>query len=448
MIKYGLDDPIENNKVVVYGLQHMIIFIANAVIMPAIVAKGLGLEHQEISDLILRTIFLCGVLSIIQTRFGHRYPIIDGPSGMWITVLLNLGAITSSLGGDLAELRTNITLGMLISGVLLILLGLSGKMKYIAKLFTPMVNGLFLVLMPIQLSKNFIMGMLGTLDGSVGISGKSFIAFWVTALVMIIINIKCKGFLRSIAILLGVAAGWIAASIMGIADFSGMAEINTVFQLPEVFAWGAPTFDWGIIITCVLGSFLLFANVLASMFGMADCLEDEFTEKQLNRGTMGFGLSSLMTGIFPTVGFTVFATSIGIVRVTGVATRKPFYAGCVALIVLGLFAPVGMFFASIPPSVGYGSMLILFAVIMKQGIDSLFKANITEKKGLALGVAMLTGTGIMMQPFAVFESLPSIVTPFASNGLLVGVVLCIILEQILNERKKQSTQKDNESLTK
>ncbi|MDR1029122.1 MAG: purine/pyrimidine permease [Clostridiales Family XIII bacterium] len=436
MVKYGLDAPIETSKTVVYGVQHMILFVANSAIMPVIVAKSLGLEYTEISDMLLRTLFLCGVLSIIQTRFGHRYPIIDGPGGLWITVLINLGAITSSLGGDFVALRTSLELGMLISGVFLFLLGISGKMKYVAALFSPMVNGVFLVLMPIQLSKSFVLGMLGNIDGGTGVSGKDFIAFWITALVMLVINIKGKGFLRSIAILIGVAVGWVVAAMIGIADFSEMGKPDHIFQLPQPFAWGTPTVDAGIILTCVIGSFLLFANVIASFVGMADVLGEELTEKQLNRGTMCYGLSSFMTGVFPTVGFTVFAISMGIVRLTGVATRKPFYLGSVVMIVLGLFAPIGLFFATIPSSVGYGAMMVLFAVIVKQGVDCFQKANITERKGFALGVSMLAGTGIMMQPFAVFQNLPNVIVPFASNGLLVGVILAIVLEQILKDRTK------------
>jgi xanthine/uracil permease len=436
MLRYGLNDPIETDKTLAYSFQHMILFIANAAIMPVIVAKAIGLEHAEISDMLLRTLFLCGVLSIVQTRFGHRYPIIDGPGGLWITVLINLGAVTSSLGGDFAALRTNIEFGMLIAGVFLFLLGISGKMKYIAALFSPMVNGVFLVLMPIQLSKSFVSGMFGNIAGGSDINGKDFLAFWVTALVMLIINVKGKGFLRSISILIGVAVGWIVAALLGIADFSGMKDMGPLFQLPQVFAWGTPTPDAGIIITCVIGSFLLFANVIASMVGMADVLDEELTEKQLNRGTMCYGLSSFMTGVFPTVGFTVFATSMGIVRLTGVAARKPFYLGSAAMLVLGVFAPIGLFFATIPPSVGYGAMMILFAVIIKQGVDCFQKAQITERRGLALGVSMLAGAGVMMQPFAVFQNLPGVAVPFASNGLLIGVILAIVLEQVLKDRPK------------
>jgi len=433
-LRYGLEARLEPSREITYGLQHMILFIANAAIMPVIIAKGLGLDDVSVSEMLLRTFFLCGLLSILQTRFGHRYPIIDGPSGMWMSVWICLTSVTSELGGDFAALRAHLEFGMLIAGVFLIILGVSGCMKYIAMLFSPLVNGAFLVLMPIQLSKSFVSGMLGTVFGGTSIDGGSFAAFWITVATMILLNIFAPPFLKSIAILVSIAVGWIFAAAIGIASFSNMTTLHSFIVLPQLFSWGTPVLNPGILITCILGSFLLFANMLASFIGMADVLGEEFPEKQLNRGTIFFGVSTIATGAFATVGFVPFATSIGIVRMTGVASRRPFYLGCIAMIVLSLLGPVGMFFAAIPPAVGYGSLAVLFGVILKQGTDQIKKAELSERKGLALGIAMLTGTGIMMQPMSLFEQLPSIVVPFVSNGLLVGVILAIVLEQALKER--------------
>ncbi|MDR0875260.1 MAG: purine/pyrimidine permease [Clostridiales Family XIII bacterium] len=434
MVKYGLDARLDTRQTVAYGIQHMVLFIANSAIMPVIIAKGLGLDPQQIAEMLLRTFFLCGVLSILQQRFGHRYPIIDGPSGLWLTVWISLVSFTGAMGGDLAGLRMHLELGLVISGVLLIVLGLSGAMKYIMKLFTPMVNGIFLVLMPIQLSKSFMQGMLGTIYGGTDIDKMSMIAFWLTVVVMILLNIFGSPFIKSIAILISIAVGWVFAVCTGVGDFGDMTLIKSFFVMPELFPWGAPALDPGILLTCIIGSFLLFANVIGSFLGMADVLGEEFSEKQLNRGTAFFGVSTIATGAFATIGFVPFATSMGIVRMTGVATRKPFYLGSVAMIVLGLIGPVGMFFAAIPPAVGYGSLLVLFAVIVKQGTDNFKKAELTERKGFALGISMLTGTGLMMQPFDIFAGLPQIIVPFVSNGLLVGVILAIVLEQALKER--------------
>ncbi|GHU63048.1 purine permease [Clostridia bacterium] len=434
MVKYGLEAKLDTRQTVAYGLQHMVLFIANSAIMPVIIAKALGLAPMQIAEMLLRTLFLCGVLSFLQQRFGHGYPIIDGPSGLWLTVWISLASFTAAMGGDIVGLRTHLELGMVISGGLLIVLGLSGAMKYIAKLFTPLVCGVFLVIMPVQLSKSFVQGMLGIVYGGTEADKPSMIAFWLTVAVMILLNIFGSPFIKTIAILIGIAVGWIFAVFVGIGDFGDMTLLKSFIVLPEIFPWGTPTLDPGILITCVIGSFLLLANVLGSFFGMADVVGEDFSGKQLNRGTALFGVSTIATGVFATIGFVPFATSMGIVRMTGVATRKPFYLGSAATIVLGVIAPVGLFFAAIPPAVGYGALLVLFAIIVKQGIDNFKKAELTERKGFAVGISMLTGTGLMMQPFSVFANLPQILVPFVSNGLLVGVILAIVLEQALKER--------------
>jgi len=433
-IKYGLDSYLDPGQTFAYSMQHLILLIANSAIVPIILARAYGLEGTQISEMLLRTFVVCGIMSILQARFGHRYPIIDGPSGMWLTVGLSLANLATAMHGDLALLRTHIMFGMIISGFLVVAFGLSGCMKYISWLFTPLVSGVFLILMPIQISKSLLGGMFGTVYGGTEIDTKSFVAFWVTLIALLLVNIFGTSFLKSIAILVGIAIGWVFAVIIGIGDFGDMSNMTSFIVLPQVFAWGPPVFDPGILITCIIGSFLLFVNVIASLFGMAYALEEDFSNKQLNRGTAFVGLSAILTGIFPTIGFVPFTTSIGIVRMTSVATRKPFYIGSVILIVLGILGPVGLFFAAIPPSVGYGAMTVLFAVIMKQGVDYLKKAEITERRGLVLGISLLMGTGIMMQPFSLFENLPAFLIPFVSNGLLVGMILSIILEQVMKEK--------------
>ncbi|GMO50055.1 MAG: purine/pyrimidine permease [Treponemataceae bacterium] len=435
MIRYGLDSVLDNKKTAAYGLQHLVMFIANSVVISVIAANGIGLGKAETSGMLLRTFFLCGVLSVVQTRLGHRYPIIDGPSGLWLSVLINLTTAAASAAGDIAALRSQIEFGMAVAGVIVAALGISGAMKHIARLFTPLVNGVFLVLMPVQLSKSIVQGMFGTVYGGSRIDPKEFAAFWLTVAVMIAVNIFGSAFLKSIAILIAIAAGWVFAACAGIADF-GIMSGGSFFMPPRPFAWGVPSFNPGIIITCVFATFLLFSNFISSCYGMADVIGESFSEKQLNRGTMCFGLSTAVTGLFATVGFVPFGSSMGVIRMTGVAARKPFYLGSIAMVALGLIAPVGLFFASIPPSVGYGALFVLFAIIMKQGIDNFKKAALTERTGLAAGLAMLTATGIMMQPPAVFDSLPDAAAPFVSNGLLVGVILAVVLEQALKERNR------------
>lgn len=434
-MRYELGDNMPTGQCIVYGLQHLVYFLAGAAIMPVIVAAYLGLDYQQTTAMLQRTFFLCGVMSIIQTRFGHRYPIVDGPSGLWMGILLSLTSAASAFGGDMAVLRTDLEGGMIVAGIVVIVIGVTGFVSVLTKLFTPLVNGVFLTLMVLQLSGTFLKGMTGTTQGASEISVGNVFVFALTAGIILIINIKGKGFFKSIATLIGVAAGWIAALLIDIGESVDFANQGVV-SVPEVFAWGAPTFNSGVVITCIVGCLMLFANVIASINGMADVTGDVVTDKQMNKSVGVYGLTAVMTGVVPTVGFVPFASSMGVIAMTGVASRKPFYLGSLLMVLLGLIAPVGALFASIPPSVGYAAMMIVFALIFGQGLREFQRITFTQRENLIVGISMIIGMGVMFLPSELFAPLPGIVKYIFSNGLIDGMLLTIVLEQIiLRERK-------------
>lgn len=149
---YELDEDMSMGKSIVYGIQHLIYFVAGAAVMPVIVGGYLGLNSLEIASLVQRTFFFCGVLSILQLQFGHRYPITDGPAGLWSGMLIIMAGSAISVGKSLAMLRAELELGMVIAGMLIMLLAISGAISKIAKLFTPIINGIVIVLMVLQIS--------------------------------------------------------------------------------------------------------------------------------------------------------------------------------------------------------------------------------------------------------------------------------------------------------
>lgn len=80
---YELDEPLAPDKLLVYGLQHLFFCLANAAVVPVVVGICLGLDSQGTASLVQRTFFFCGLASILQATWGHKYPIFEGPAGMW-----------------------------------------------------------------------------------------------------------------------------------------------------------------------------------------------------------------------------------------------------------------------------------------------------------------------------------------------------------------------------
>ena len=271
---YDLEDKVPAGQSVIYGVQYLVYFLAGSAIMPVIIGAYLGLDQAEIAQMLQRTFLLSGGVSILQAILGHRYPIIDGPAGLWMGLLIILAETCTSFGQDLAVLRTNMEVGMIIAGIMVIIVALTGLVDKILKVFTPIVNGTFLILMVMQMSATVIKGATGISSGYKTIQPKFLAVFLITTAVILVINLKAKGFLQSIATLIGVVCGWILAYALGISpDF--ISSGNGFLAIPQPFAWGTPTIYPSVIITCLIGEFMLFSNFATSLNGMSELLEVE-----------------------------------------------------------------------------------------------------------------------------------------------------------------------------
>ena len=97
-LKYHLDDDVPAGENLMYGFQQLVLFVASAVVMPVVVGYALGLSQSEVAAMLQRTFVLCGVMTVLQVRFGHRFPIQDGPAGLWSGLFLLMVSAAPSLG--------------------------------------------------------------------------------------------------------------------------------------------------------------------------------------------------------------------------------------------------------------------------------------------------------------------------------------------------------------
>lgn len=433
-LKYGPDDRVPVKQSIAYAGQHIIFFIASAVVMPIMVGYAMGLSQEDVGALLQRTLVLCGVMSALQTCFGHRYPIMDGPAGLWSGLLILMASSMTTFGKDLSVLRTDLETGMMVAGALIMLLVVIGLMGPMLRLFTPVINGVLMVMMSLQISPSIVKGMTGITAENHLIVGKSVIVFLFTMFLILFINMYAKGFFRSIATFIGVIAGWILSALLGLTTSVDYFH-KGVITLPEAFAFGRPTLDWGIILTCIIAALVLLSMTFASIHGMAEVVEEEVGPKKMKRTVALHGLSTFMAGVFPTVAFMPYIASIGVIKMTGVAARKPFLWASFALIVMGLVAPIGAFFSTIPGSVGYAALVVVFAMIMGQGFKEFQKVKFTDREYFIVGISMLIGVGVMFLPPEAFGALPEAAGHLLSNGLVDGMIIAFLMEHVVFRKK-------------
>ena len=222
------------------SLQWFIFLLANSLTIPIIVGQVFQLSPVEISGLMQRTFLVVGVTSLLSGWLGHRLPIPDGPAGIWLGVFTLMGQMAvaqgvGNAGGSLQLLEG----AMLLTGVFLIIIGLTGWMTKLLKLFTPLVNGVYLTILGFQLSGMFLKGMIGVSDTSTKIQPGIVILSFVIFILVLALSVWGRGWLKSYAVLIGMVVGSIAFIL-----FFGsqpMPKTTSIISLPDVFAWGIPT---------------------------------------------------------------------------------------------------------------------------------------------------------------------------------------------------------------
>lgn len=208
-------------------MQWLAFTLSSIIIVPVVVGLHLGLDTQQTAAFIQRTFFFTGVFSYLQIKWGHRVPIVEGPGGMWYSLFIIAAVFYPQIGKPLEVLRSDLVAGLLLTGLMYLILVISGFYNKIRPLFTPMVNGTFLVLMPLSLSATVIRGILG-IDG---FQWQGVLAALLAVAVIVLVSLKAQGFLQSISVLCGLGAGWLATVALGVAMFS--VSGLSIISLPE-----------------------------------------------------------------------------------------------------------------------------------------------------------------------------------------------------------------------
>ncbi len=415
--------------------QWFIYLLANSIALPIVIGNVFDLSATEISTLMQRTFFIVGLSSFIQGKFGHRSPIADGPAGSWVSIFVIFASIGTQQGFTMMETLQTLEAGLIVTGLFLILLGITKWVRHLLFLFSPIVTGTFLFILAIQLSGVFIKGMV-SIDSNTGqMDGVSFLLAIFIFFFIIVLSLKSKGWLKNYAILLGILVGWSLFIIFGKGDRSISISAEWI-KLPEIFPWGVPSLTGGVSVTAILFTFLLVSNTFAAISAAEEAIPNnrgQFHDR-LNRGTWIGGVSHLFSAIFSTIAVVPLPATAGFVRLTKQYRIIPFLFACGIMVVISVSPSIVGLLASLPLPVASAALLATLIEMLGIAIRSLTKQPLNDRNSTIIGVSLLVGIGIMFLPEDIFNGLPSIIQNIGKNGLLVGTFLAIIFEQLWKQK--------------
>ncbi|SFF87802.1 Xanthine/uracil permease [Planifilum fulgidum] len=427
----------ENSKVRRWGaeaiaaVQWLIFLVANTVALPVVIGEIFQFTSAETAALMQRTFLVVAVGSLLQGWLGHRLPLMDGPAGIWMGVFAILGSQALARGSDAREVLQSLEGAMLVTGGCFLILSMTGWMKRLLPLFTPLVTGTYLLLLVSQLSGIFFQGMLTGANG-----GFDPLSAW-TALgvffLVLLLSAVGKGWWKSYAMLIGMLAGWILFSAFGRA--SG-AESSAGSPLPTVLEWGPPHIGMESAITGILVAFVLLSNMVASLAAVGEAVRgrSDVDIRELTRGGWVSGINHGLSALFSTGGMVPLSVSAGFVRLTGERGRGPFLIACLLMIGVSLVPPWTEALASIPGPVVYAALLASFVQMAGTAVRTVMEQPLDERRATIFGISLVLGIGTMFLPTPFFETFPPAVRYVLENGLLVGTLAVFFLERIWRKR--------------
>ena len=415
----------KHSQAAILGLQHLLAMYSGSILVPIIIATSLGYSTEQLTYLISTDIFMCGVATFLQLQlnkhFGIGLPIVLGVAFQSVAPLIMIGQSHGS----------GAMFGALIaSGIYVVLV--SGVFAKIADLFPSIVTGSVITTIGLTL----IPVAIGNMGNNVPEpTGQSLLLAAITVVIILLINIFTKGFIKSISILIGLVVGTAIAASMGLVDFSPVAAAPLV-HVPTPLYFGMPTFEISsIVMMCIIATVSMVEST-GVYLALSDITKDPINSTRLRNGYRAEGLAVLLGGIFNTFPYTGFSQNVGLVKLSGIKTRLPIYYAAGFLVLLGLLPKFGALAQIIPSPVLGSAMLVMFGFVSIQGMQILARVDFANNEHNFLIAAVSISAGVGLNNSNLFVSMPTAFQMFFSNGIVVASLLAIVLNAVLNHKKK------------
>ncbi|UGY95274.1 nucleobase:cation symporter-2 family protein [Streptomyces gobiensis] len=410
------------------GLQHVAAMYAGVVAVPLVIGAAANLSPADTTLLMGASLFTAGIATLLQTlgiwKIGARLPFVNGVSFVGVAAMI---AIIAAEGGGT---------GLPVIFGAVIVAGLFGFLisPWFCKLvrfFPPVVTGSVITLIGISLLP-VAFGWVSDGGGSgEGAPARNIALAGITLVVTLVLNRFTRGFVRSIAILLGLTAGTLAAIPFGMTDFARLGDAE-LFAFPAPFHFGAPVFSIAPVISMCIVMLVIMTESTADMIALGKVVDKPVDEKTLAAGLRADTLGSAIAPVFNGFAATAFSQNVGLVAISKVRSRFVVAVGGGILILLGLSPIAAALVAAVPLPVLGGVGIVLFGTIAVSGIQTLVQSDLS-KTGNALIVAVTLGVGLAPEmAHGFYGQFPDSVTIILDSGVSTGCFLAVLLNLVFN----------------
>jgi NCS2 family nucleobase:cation symporter-2 len=259
------------------------------------------------------------------------------------------------------------------------------------------------------------------------------LAFVTFALVVLFARVF-RGFLRTLAVLLGLGGGTLVAAALGHVDASGVASAPWL-ALVRPFAFGPPRFEPGAIAAMLVVMLVTVVETTGDFVAVGAIVGRPPSAEDLARGVRADGLATMLGGILNAFPYTAYAQNVGLVGLTGVKSRFVVATAGAWLVVLGLVPKVAALVAAIPAPVLGGAAFVMFGAVASSGIRML--RDKVRFRGTKNGIVVAATLAMGLVPAAwpeLFRALPDGLAIVLRSSITLGTLAAIVANALVGER--------------
>jgi NCS2 family nucleobase:cation symporter-2 len=447
---------------------------AGAVAVPLIVGRALQLDPADVAFLISADLFVCGIVSILQSMgatpwFGIKLPVMMGVTFAAVGPMVSMAV--ANPGQEGARMIFGAIIG---AGIVTVLI--APFVSRMLRFFPPVVTGTIILVIGVTLMKigiNWIFGLpvgptapkivdpahAAWLTSATEASGAAGLALPAPppglklapsvpnaayapvsnillslAVLGVIIGVArfTRGFLSNIAVLIGIIFGGIVAAGLGLMHFDKVASAAWFAPIMP-FHFGMPIFSPVLILTMVLVMIVVMIESTGMFLALGEMTGKKITQPMLSAGLRMDGLGTVLGGVFNTFPYTSFSQNVGLVGVTGVRSRFVCVAGGVIMVALGLIPKMGALVEALPTVVLGGAGIVMFGMVAATGIRILSAVDFKGNRNNLFVVAISLGFGMIPVVAPEFHIwLPKAIGPLVDSGILLASIAAVLLNLVFN----------------
>ena len=423
----GIKEKPSTGKWFALSFQHVFAMFGATILVPMVTGLPISVA-----------LFSSGVGTLIYILCTKaKVPVYLGSSFAYIGVIAAVSGYEATGTGNYASAMTGLFAVGIIYVVIALIIKLVGT-NWLHKALPPVVIGPMIMIIGLSLSTVAI--------ESAGLSGgtwQEMVVALFAFLIVILVAIKARGFLRIIPFLCGIIGGYILAVVLKIVDFTAVINVLETpaswFKIPEFMFLGFKDGNANVLgteITFLKMNFTALLTIAPLAFVTAAehigdhavlskiCDKDFFTDPGLDKTLMGDGLATAFAALIGGPANTTYGENTSVVGMTKVASVYVTGGAAVIAIILSFVNVFTTIVASIPGAVMGGMSIILYGFIAANGLKVLIdnKVNLASMRNIIVVASMLViGLGNAIITFDSFKIYG------LSLAALVGITLNFIL---------------------